>query len=204
MKMVAVGKITLKEAGEKIGVCYRQAKRIRRVLRGKGIRGLIHGNTGRPSHHRFSEVLRQRVLRLSREVYPDFNDTHFTEKLEEEEGIALSRETVRQIRRGGRIEPKRRRRAKKHWRRREWMSQEGWMVLWDGSPHLWLGEGYPACCLMAAMDDATGRVGCLPLPESFLHRHSLSPPLEHPLTVMPILHQCPRLLRKSFALRMRF
>lgn len=158
MKMVEVGKITLKEAGEKIGVCYRQAKRIRRVLREKGIRGLIHGNTGQPSHHRLSEVLRQRVLRLSREVYPEFNDTHFTEKLEEEEGIALSRETVRQIRRGGKIEPKRRHRAKKHRRRRERMSQEGWMVLWDGSPHLWLGEEYPPCCLMAAMDDATGRV----------------------------------------------
>jgi transposase len=158
MKMVEVGKITLKEAREKIGVCYRQAKRIRRVLREKGIRGLIHGNTGRPSHHRLSEVLRQRVLRLSREVYPEFNDTHFTEKLGEEEGIVLSRETVRQIRRGGRIEPKRRRRAKKHRRRRERMSQEGWMVLWDGSPHLWFGEGYPPCCLMAAMDDATGRI----------------------------------------------
>jgi hypothetical protein len=41
MKMVEVGKITLKEAGEKIGVCYRQAKRIRRVLREKGVRGLL-------------------------------------------------------------------------------------------------------------------------------------------------------------------
>jgi hypothetical protein len=36
------------------------------------------------------------------------------------------------------------------------MAQEGWMVLWDGSPHLWFGEGYPPCCLMAAMDDARG------------------------------------------------
>jgi transposase len=158
MKMVEVGKITLKEAGEKIGVCYRQAKRIRRVLREKGMRGLIHGNTGRPSHHRLSEVLRQRVIRLSREVYPDFNDTHFTEKLGEEEGIVLSRETVRQIRRGARIGPKRRRRAKRHRKRRERMAQEGWMVLWDGSPHLWFGEGYAPCCLMAAMDDANGRL----------------------------------------------
>ena len=48
IKMVGVGKITLKEAGEKIGVCYRQAKRIRRVLRKRGMRGLIHGNTRRP------------------------------------------------------------------------------------------------------------------------------------------------------------
>ena len=29
MKMVEIGKITLKEAGEMIGVSYRQAKRIR-------------------------------------------------------------------------------------------------------------------------------------------------------------------------------
>ena len=86
MKMVEVGKITLKEAGEKIGVCYRQAKRIRRVLKEKGMRGLIHGNTGRPSHHRLSGVLRQKVLQLSRKVYHDFNDTHFTEKLGEHEG----------------------------------------------------------------------------------------------------------------------
>ena len=54
MKMVEVGKITLKEAGEKIGVCYRQAKRIRQVLKERGMTGLIHGNTGRPSHHRLS------------------------------------------------------------------------------------------------------------------------------------------------------
>ena len=32
------------------------------------------------------------------------------------------------------------------------------MVLWDGSPHHWLGPDRPACCLMAAMDDATGKL----------------------------------------------
>ncbi len=158
MKMVEVGKITLKEAGEKIGVCYRQAKRIRRVLREKGMRGLIHGNTGRPSHHRLSEMLGQKVLQLSRKVYHDFNDTHFTEKLREKGGIVLSREAVRGIRRKAGIGPKRRRRGKKHRKRRERMAQEGWMVLWAGSPHLWFGSEYPPCCLMAAMDDAKGKV----------------------------------------------
>jgi hypothetical protein len=95
-------------------------------------------------------------LQLSKGLYADFNDTHFTEKLREEEGIVLSRETVRKIRRGARIEPKRRRRGERHRKRRERMAQEGWMVLWDGSPHLWFGQGYPPCCLMAAMDDARG------------------------------------------------
>jgi len=32
------------------------------------------------------------------------------------------------------------------------------MVLWDGSPHRWFGKDFEACCLMAAMDDATGKL----------------------------------------------
>jgi len=158
IKMVEVGKITLREAGEKIGVSYRQAKRIRRAIKEKGMRGLIHGNTGRPSLRRLSEKLRQKVLQLSREIYSDFNDTHFTEKLREEEGVMFSREMVRRIRREAGVGPKRRRRAKKHRKRRERMAQEGWMVLWDGSPHPWFGSEHPPCCLMAAMDDANGKV----------------------------------------------
>jgi transposase len=158
MKMVEVGKITLREAGEKIGVSYRQAKRIGRAIRDKGIKGLIHGNRGRPSNNRLKESLRERVLKLSKEVYWDFNDTHFTEKLRECEGIDLNRETVRTLRREAGIEPKRRRRAPGHRKRRERKAQEGAMVLWDGSPHQWLGPDQPPCCLMAAIDDATGKL----------------------------------------------
>src|SRR3972149_1484902 len=101
MEMVKVGKITLREAGERIGVSYRQAKRIGQAIRERGIKGLVHGNRGRPSNHRLKESLRERVLKLSGEVYWDFNDTHFTEKLRECEGIDLNRETVRRLRRGG-------------------------------------------------------------------------------------------------------
>jgi transposase len=158
MGLVEVGKITLKEAGEKIGVSYRQAKRIRKGVRKKGAKGLIHGNVGRPPPNQISEALRQRVLELSRENYKEFNDTHFAEKLAEQEGIRLSRETVRRLRRRAGIEPKRRRRAPQHRKRRERMAQQGAMVLWDGSPHLWFGPEHPPCCLMAAMDDANGRL----------------------------------------------
>src|SRR4030042_3595346 len=158
MKMVEVGKITLREAGERIGVSYRQAKRIRRAIRERGVKGLVHGNRGRPSNNRLKESLREKGLKLSREVYWDFNDIHFTEKLRECEGIDLNRETVRKLRREAGVAPKRRRRAPKHRKRRERMAQEGWMVLWDGSPHLWFGPEHPPCCLMAAMADATGKL----------------------------------------------
>jgi len=155
---VEAGKITLKEASEKIGVSYRQAKRIRKAVKLRGTQGVIHGNTGHAPSNKIAEVLRQQVLRLSRERYWDLNDTHFSEKLREQEKIELSRETIRKIRREAAMVPKRRRRAKKHRKRRERMAQEGWMVLWDGSPHLWFGPDQLPCCLMAAMDDATGKI----------------------------------------------
>jgi transposase len=158
MKMAEAGKITLREAGEKIGVSYRQAKRIGRAIRERGMKGLVHGNRGRPSNHRLKESLRKKVLELSKGVYWDFNDTHFTEKLRECEGIDLNRETVRKLRRGAGMGPKRRRRGPKHRKRRERKAQEGWMVLWDGSPHAWFGPEHPPCCLMAAIDDATGKL----------------------------------------------
>lgn len=158
IKMVEGRKITLREAGEKMKVSYRQAKRIRRAIRDRGIKGLVHGNRGRPSQRRIDDSLREKVLALSKGVYWDFNDTHFTEKLRECEGVEVSRETVRKLRREAGVGPKRKRRGPKHRKRRERMAQEGWMVLWDGSPHPWFGPDLPPCCLMAAMDDATGKL----------------------------------------------
>jgi len=158
MGLVEGGKITLGEAGKKIGVSYRQAKRIKRALRVKGIKGILHGNTGRIPWNRTADWVRQKVLEFSKELYRDFNDMHFTEKLSEDQKIELSRETVRKLRRRVGIAPKRRRRAPGHRKRRERKAQEGAMVLWDGSPHHWLGPDQPVCCLMAAIDDATGKV----------------------------------------------
>jgi transposase len=158
MGLVEAGKITLKEGAKKIGMSYRQTKRIRKRVQEKGGRGLIHGNTGKPSNHRMKEGIKAKVLKLSQRVYGEFNDQHFTEKLAEEEGIEVSRETVRKIRRAAGVGPKRKRRGKKHRKRRERKAQEGWMVLWDGSPHPWFGPNLPPCCLMAAIDDATGGI----------------------------------------------
>jgi transposase len=158
MGLVEAGKITLKEGAEKIGMSYRQTKRIRKRVQEKGVAGLIHGNTGKPSNHRMKEGIKAKVLKLSQRVYGEFNDQHFTEKLTEEEGIEVSRETVRKIRRAAGVGPKRKRRGKKHRKRRERKAQEGGMVLWDGSPHPWFGPNLPPCCLMASIDDATGAI----------------------------------------------
>jgi len=155
---VLEGQMLLTEASRVMGVSYRQAKRLKRAFVGKGAEGLAHGNRGRTPGHAIPPEVRVRVLELSGGTYSDFNDTHFTEMLEEREGIGLGRETVRSIRRDAGIPPKRRRRAKKHHGRRTPRSLPGEMVLWDGSPHPWFGSDHPVCCLMAAIDDATKKV----------------------------------------------
>lgn len=158
LKMVLESKTTLQDAGRLMEISYRHAKRLKSKLVSEGARGLVHGNRGRPSPRALDPELATRIIALSRERYANFNDTHFTEKLKDGEGITVGRDTVRRLRRNHGIAPKRKRRAQKHHQRRARKPQEGMMVLWDGSPHRWFGKDKPPCSLMAAIDDATGKL----------------------------------------------
>lgn len=156
LRRVLDGTISLVDAAGYMGVSYRQAKRLKTKAE-DGPVGMIHGNCGRAPSNRLGAELRDRILALSKEEYKDYNDTHFTEELEKL-GIDVCRESVRVLRRGAGIAPKRKRRPKKHHKRRSRKTSEGLMMLWDGSPHRWFGAEHPACCLMAAMDDAKGTI----------------------------------------------
>ena len=157
MEMVAAGRLTLREAGEKLGVSYRQAKRLK-VAALDGPSELAHGNRERCPVNKTSEELAQRILDLSQERYSLFNDSHFTQKLAICEDIRVNRETVRRLRREAGIVAKRKRRPPRHHKRRDRKPQEGLMMLWDGSPHPWFGPDRPTVSLMAAIDDATGKL----------------------------------------------
>jgi transposase len=158
LQKVIAGSLNLAAVKEALGVSYRQAKRLKAKVLVGGLLGLLHANRGRRPAHTRTESLRERVVQLSKERYFDFNDTHFTEMLAEREQIVLSRETVRRWRREAGLGPKRSHAPPKHRRRRPRKEAEGLMMLWDGSPHHWFGKEEPACCLMAAIDDATGKV----------------------------------------------
>lgn len=158
IELVRAGQITLKEAAAKMGLSYRQAKRLKHAVEAEGLAALRHGNCGRRAWNQTNPELCQQVLDLSKNIYKEFNDTHFAEILGAREAIDLSRETIRKLRRQAGIAPKRQRKAKKHYKRRARKAQEGMMLLWDGSPHAWFGLAHPSCCLLAAIDDATSRV----------------------------------------------
>jgi len=85
------------EGGKFLRLCERQIRRIVKAVRLKGARGVVHGNRGRPSARKMGEEEEERIGRLVEERYGDFGPTLASEKLEEREGIRVSREKLRQI-----------------------------------------------------------------------------------------------------------
>ena len=191
LEEVVRGRLSLLEGAELMSVSYRQAKRLKARYEDGGVGALAHGNRGRPVRHALSGELRRKVLELSGSRYKDFNDVHFVEKLREKEGIQISRESVRLLRRGAGQKPKRRRRPPKHFSRRQRKGQAGMMIQWDGSPHRWFGPNRPPCCLLSAVDDATSRLlaarfvpvesagAYLELLDTLLHHHGIPLSIYH-------------------------
>jgi len=152
------GELTVVEAAMVLGVSERQCYRIKARVKQQGVKGVVHGNRGRPSRHKVKEKTVKRVVQLARGKYQGFNDHHLTEKLKEQEQIELSRERVRRILRAHGIASPNKRRGIKHRSRRERRASEGMMLQVDGSPHDWLQGRGPPLCLIGAIDDATGKV----------------------------------------------
>ena len=146
--------ITQKVTASMLGLSGRQVRRLVKVIREKGDRGIIHGLRGRPSNRRLPEEMRGRVLSLYRERYPDFGPTLAMEKFLECDGIAISDETLRTwLIEAGLWKKRRKRSAFRQWRARKECFGE--MLQMDGSHHDWLEGRGPELVLMGSIDDAT-------------------------------------------------
>ena len=156
MEQLDVGALTLSQAGERMGVSYRQARRIRQKWRDAGPSGLIHGSRGRVSNRCRPDGEREAVLARYGERYGDFGPTLAAEKLAEE-GLDVPRETLRRWLTGAQLWPGPRR-ERKHRRRRPRRAHFGELVQLDGSDHAWFEDRGPSCTLMVMVDDATGHV----------------------------------------------
>ena len=156
LRLVADHRITGSEAAQSLGLSLRYVRRLLVRLQPEGRCALVHGNRGRPSGRRLPVATRQQVLALARGKYVGLNTTHLTEKLQADEHLAVSRVTVHRVLRAAGVARPQHRRPPRHRARRERKAQAGLLVLWDGSPHAWLEARGPRCCLVGAMDDATG------------------------------------------------
>ena len=152
------GELTCARAAELLQITPRHVKRLKVRYRQGSAAALAHANRSRPSHRRLPERTRQALLRLARSKYAGFNDHHLHDKLIEQEGFSLSRETLRRLLRAAGIGSPRQRRPPAHRQRRPPSACEGELIQLDGSPHDWLEGRGPLLTALGMQDDASGKI----------------------------------------------
>lgn len=159
MELLSNGSISNKQAAESLGLCERQIIRMKKKYLLQGDKGVIHGNKGRSSEKKIDETTREKIIELFNSKYFDFNFSHFTEKLNEQENITISRSSVSRILRSQGIKSKQsiKRREKLH-RSRSRKKAAGMLWQTDATTFEWFGKGNGYAALHAYIDDATGEV----------------------------------------------
>ena len=90
---VKAGSMGLREAGELMGVSYRQMKRIWGRYQEGGAKAVRHRACGRGSNRGYSAAQRERIIEFYRQRYVGFGPTLASEHLGEE-GMRVGRQTL--------------------------------------------------------------------------------------------------------------
>jgi hypothetical protein len=154
---VEQGERTQVEAAGQLRLSDRQVRRLLVRVRAEGDRGVVHRLRGRPSNRTLAAAHQQRILARVRRRYADFGPTLAAEHLAEE-GLEVSRETLRKWMTTTELWHPRPRKAKTVHVWRERRAAFGEMVIWDSSPYAWLEDRAPACHLILMLDDASSRI----------------------------------------------
>lgn len=150
-------RMTTVAAAHVLGLTRRQVQRLLKSFQADGASGLRHKARGRRSNRQIVDGVRDFTLSLIREHYLDFGPTLAAEKLAEDHGVTVSRETLRKwmAEAGIWLSRKQRRTFHQPRLRRE---AYGELVQIDGSEHRWFEERGDACTLLVFIDDATGKL----------------------------------------------
>lgn len=148
-------KISNNQAATLLGLSTRQIIRLKSKVRGADLRGIVHGNRGKPPKTTIGKETKETILNLYLNTYNGFNVSHFGEFLKEAHGIDVSRETLRNLLLNSGLRCKAKS-APKHRSRRTRMPKSGLLIQMDSSEHQWLSQG--GIWLIATIDDATGEV----------------------------------------------
>jgi transposase len=158
IQRVMDGQVDIIRATQILGLSNRSIYRLLSKVRTTGVEAVIHGNRGNKHASKISDEVKQKVKDLATGKYKGFNDRHMQEKLQEKEGIQMSRESLRQILRNAEIKAKQKRKGRKYRRHRERKEAIGVMLQIDASCHDWLEARGPIMTIVGAVDDCTGEV----------------------------------------------
>lgn len=158
---LTMGKINGTTAAVKLNLSVRQVKRLKKVFSEKGVDGLIHGGRGKFGSRKTSLAIENKIISIVKEKYSDFGPLMVWEKIGEIHKISIGKETVRQIMIRNNIWDSKKRKRSQYYAWRDRRSSYGELIQFDGSYHDWFEGRNPnikEVCLLAAVDDATGKI----------------------------------------------
>lgn len=146
-------------AAELLHLSVRHVKRLKAKVAKSGAAGLIHGNRGKKSGNRIPDEECRQIINLLHKHYYDFGPTLAAEKLGERHRLNRDPNTIKRVMidEGLWKAPAKSVKSKhRSWRERR--SAYGELEQFDGSYEYWFENRGPKCCLLAAIDDAAGRI----------------------------------------------
>src|SRR3984893_18669217 len=156
LKRAKDGKMTQREAAERMEVSERWVRTLLKRMKGQGDAVVVLGLRGRPSNRKLAaQTQRQAVAILKQPEWHDFGPTFAAEQLAKRHQIEVGKETLRGwMMEAGMWKSHSRRLQEVHcWRPRR--SAFGELVQWDTSEHDWLEGRGPVRYLVRMIDDAT-------------------------------------------------
>jgi len=156
LKDVIEKKLKGVEAAEILNLHPVHISRLKKKLIRGGFEALLRKPPDEPPNQRISKTDTNKILKLRKDIYYDFNVMHFMDKLREVHKIKYSYESIRQILiKSGNHAPKKRRKIHRQRRR---MPKAGLLVQMDSSQHRWIPSIPENWWLIAMIDDATNEV----------------------------------------------
>ena len=144
------------EAASLLNLTPVHISRLKAKLLNGGFEEILRKSPPSPPNTKITKPEIQRILKLRKELYYDFNIMHFTDKLHEVHKLPYCYESIRQLLIKNNLHsPKKK---KKIHRQRRRMPKAGMLVQMDSSQHYWLPLVEDQWWLIAMIDDATNEI----------------------------------------------
>jgi len=149
------GQINWCQAAQILGFSARHLRRLKKSYEEYGYDGLYDRRSKSPSPRKIPFEIAQKILKLYREEYFDFNMRHFHQEIREKHAILLSYSWIRGLLQGAGLVLKSKKRGQ-YRRRRERRPLTGMLLHLDGSTHRWFEHPQDERQdLLSIIDDAT-------------------------------------------------
>jgi transposase len=158
LKRLERKEVKQKDAAVLLGLGVRQMRNLAKRYKEEGASGLVSRSTGKPSNRKYPDDFKELVLGFVANKYPDFGPTLAAEYLEERDKIRIGTETLRLWLIANNMHKVKRSRKSRAYHPRERREHYGELIQIDGSYHDWFEGRADKCCVIGAIDDATGKI----------------------------------------------